>query len=152
VPAGPALAAQCRNQLVRDTGTHQSFSVLGIILIIVIGGLIIIIGSSIDSLGSWIRRRTHNKEWMTQQWESEEVLKLHKAAYVNLGLWKDDSEKLYSASVTFTQNDEEKERGSADMESANQTNKSTKNGYVAVSVLPVVDNFGNDTSNTDPHI
>jgi hypothetical protein len=74
---------QCLSQLVRDTGGHINFSVLGLIIILAIGGLIIVIGLSIDSIVGLVRSR--KGKYKKEQWEVEETLELHRAAYAGMG-------------------------------------------------------------------
>jgi hypothetical protein len=91
-PIGAEQAKQCQTQLVRDSGSHMNFSVLGIVLILTIGGLIIIAGLCVDTVVGWLRKKYRKDEWKSQQWNAEETLALQRAAYEGLGLWGDGQE------------------------------------------------------------
>ena len=43
-PTNPIEKAMCQNQLVRDKGLHQSFSILGMALILGLGGILVLLG------------------------------------------------------------------------------------------------------------
>jgi hypothetical protein len=75
----------CRNQMVRDIGQHQSFSLLGLALIIALGGVIIVLGMVTDTLVGWLQigRKT---EYRRRQWILEENLQLQRAAYEGIGV------------------------------------------------------------------
>lgn len=72
----------------RDSGQYQNFSILGMALIIAIGGSIILIGLTIDTVVGWTR--SAESRYKSDQWEREDSLSLHKAAYLGFGLWRDD--------------------------------------------------------------
>jgi hypothetical protein len=64
--------------------------VLGLIIILAVGGLIIVVGLSIDSIAGLMRSR--KGKYKKEQWEMEETLELHRAAYVGMGFGIDDGE------------------------------------------------------------
>lgn len=61
----------------------MNFSVLGLTIILALGGLIIVIGMSIDTIVGLLRTRT--RRYKKEQWDAEETLELHRAAYAGLG-------------------------------------------------------------------
>jgi hypothetical protein len=88
-PNNTTLLSQCYNQLVPRTADYENFSVLGLIITLVLCGLIVLIGPTIDTVVSWLHRKS---TYMREQWEAENTLALHMAAYPSLGLWRDDEE------------------------------------------------------------
>ena len=56
-PVDRAAHALCSNQRVRNTGSYQSFSGLGLIIIIVFGSLIIILSLTVETCVATLRRR-----------------------------------------------------------------------------------------------
>jgi len=66
----------CTNQLIHSSSSHQSFSILGLSLIIALGGVIIIAGIFVDTVGGWVERLS-KRGWMDEQWRLEETLQLH---------------------------------------------------------------------------
>jgi hypothetical protein len=95
-PTDPIGMAQCRNQLIHNAGSYVNFSVLGMALILTVGGLIIVLGLTIDTVVGWVRRgRTR---YLKDQWMAEETLELHKAAYSSLGLWVESGADMPSSS------------------------------------------------------
>lgn len=75
----------CANQLIHSTSSHQSFSILGLALIIALSGIIIIVGIIIDMIGGWIERSLR-RGWRDVQWRLEETLQLHRGAYSAEGM------------------------------------------------------------------
>jgi hypothetical protein len=71
--------------MVRDTGLHQSFSVLGLMLIIVPGGIIIVLGMVTSTLVGQLQTGKKN-EYRHIQWVLEEKLQLQRAAYEGVGV------------------------------------------------------------------
>lgn len=65
----------------------MNFSLLGVVLILIIGGIIIITGLCVDTATGWAREKYGRKVWKAQQWSAEETLALQRAAYEGLGLW-----------------------------------------------------------------
>jgi hypothetical protein len=98
-PLNDEARQQCSQQMVHDNGTHQSFSVLGLALTLAIGGIIILTGFTLDIVVG--RLRPQSTRYKQEQWDVEEVLALHKAAYVGRGLW--DADQLDSSTILLTQ-------------------------------------------------
>jgi hypothetical protein len=55
-----AAASFCSNQRVRNVGSYQSFSFLGVMLVVCVGGVIIVISWSLDRFIEFVRR--HSKK------------------------------------------------------------------------------------------
>ena len=64
----------CDQQMIRDNGSHQSFSVLGLALTLLLGGLIIVAGLTVDTVIGWL----FMPKYKQQQWSEDEVLALLK--------------------------------------------------------------------------
>src|SRR5437016_432463 len=84
-PTDPIQREMCRNQMVRDTGRHISFSVLGLALIIPLGGVVILLSMVADTLVGWLQTG-HKAEYRRRQWILEENLQLQRAAYEGYGI------------------------------------------------------------------
>lgn len=95
--------AQCGTQLMHiaiSTG-HRNFSVLGMSLIIGLGSIIIIVGLTIDScVGSC--RRYKALQYKKEQWDAENTLALHRAAYARLGLWPEEETEMQPSSALLS--------------------------------------------------
>jgi hypothetical protein len=79
---------------------YENFSILGLALTLVICGLIVIIGLSVDTVVGWLR--CGKTRYKRDQWVVEETLALHKAAYTNLGLWRDNGEEMPPSSILLS--------------------------------------------------
>jgi hypothetical protein len=87
-PTTSAGKAQCKQQMIRDTGAYMSFSMVGLVLVFVLGGLIIILGWTIEPLFKKFRRE--KSKYKQNTWEAQETLELHKGVYVANGYNPDD--------------------------------------------------------------
>lgn len=96
-PTQTLQLAQCYNQLVRRTSEYENFSILGLIITILLCGIIVIVGLTVDTAVGWLRRG--KSRFMRDQWEVEDTLALHKAAYLGLDLWRDDEDGMPPSSV-----------------------------------------------------
>lgn len=74
----------CRNQKVRHSGEHTSFSILGMIIVLVCGAAIIILSLFVDTLGDWLQGRA-GKSRRQCQWRLNEKLHLQRLAYEAAG-------------------------------------------------------------------
>jgi hypothetical protein len=134
-PTNPQLAAQCRNQLVRDSGSHLSCSVWGLVIVLTVGGLIIILGLAVDFLGAWFRKARRRNEWRAEQWNEDDGLQLIRGGFQDLGLWGDGTEPMTPLSVLW-----ERRRGAGGGEDEVEKGVQVgKNGYAAVSVGSVAE-------------
>lgn len=66
----------CRSQLIRNSGQVQSFSMLGIVLILSLGGLILIASVTMESTVSAVQRRLGVGEHRRMEWLRDEKLHL----------------------------------------------------------------------------
>jgi hypothetical protein len=96
-PINAAARSACRNQLMNNASGYENFSILGLALTLVICGLIVIIGLTVDTVVGWLR--LGKTRYKRDQWGVEETLALHKAAYINLGLWRDNGEEMPPSSI-----------------------------------------------------
>jgi hypothetical protein len=75
----------CDAQMVRRDD-YQSLSVLGLALICSIGGLIVLINLSLDSIVGWYQKRYHKREFATSEWELLEAETLQRHLYKSHGV------------------------------------------------------------------
>lgn len=66
----------CRSQLIRNSGQVQSFSMLGIVLILTLGGLILIMSVTMESTVGALQRRFGVGEHRRMEWVMDEKLQL----------------------------------------------------------------------------
>lgn len=78
-PPRHAYAQQCSDQMIKDASGYLNFSVLGVALIIAMGGMIIVVGTSVDTVVGWFR--SVRTRYMKEQWDLEGTLALHKSSY-----------------------------------------------------------------------
>lgn len=72
------------------TDSYTSFSVLGLFILFVSGGIIIIVSYSIEPLAFWIAKRTNRRVLSAQmEWITTETLQLQRLAHEELesGTW-----------------------------------------------------------------
>ncbi|KAF2733987.1 hypothetical protein EJ04DRAFT_577289 [Polyplosphaeria fusca] len=79
-PAAENETWMCGSQMVRRED-YQSFSVLGLGIIVGLGGLIIVVNLGLDSGVGWVQRRFGKREWAKLEWELLETEKLQRLAY-----------------------------------------------------------------------
>lgn len=73
----------CKNQMVRDQGTHQNFSIVGMILVLVIGSILILLSLVIDMVVEWVQQHLFpNEEYKRVAWFNDAFLQLQKHAHV----------------------------------------------------------------------
>jgi hypothetical protein len=79
----------CRNQIIRNAGQYQSFSVLGLCLIGVVGFLIILISFCIEPLVKAIRSMLGRKTFKSESWITDFVLQQQRIAFEaeGMGTW-----------------------------------------------------------------
>ena len=75
----------CGNQKIRHSGDHMSFSVLGMSIILILGGVIMIISLSIDTVVGAIQQRTGKGEYRRQEWILHDKLQLLRRANERAG-------------------------------------------------------------------
>jgi hypothetical protein len=70
---------QCSQQMVPNNGGYQSFSILGLGVTLGLGGVIIFAGLALDVVVGLLRPKS--SKYKQEQWDADEVLALHEAAY-----------------------------------------------------------------------
>ena len=102
--AGPGFVVQrpndtvthnlCRNQKVSATGHDAtSFSTLGIGIIIAVGGLLVLVNLSLDTIVGYLQSHGGRRTYQRDQWLYDDKLQLQRLAYeaVGLGTWTEGS-------------------------------------------------------------
>lgn len=93
VPAGSklkraSLAAElqlCKSQIILSPGGTTSFSVLGVVIILIVGILLMILSISLDLLSSYFRSKLQKHEHKQVQWGLDGIFQLHRLAYEAAG-------------------------------------------------------------------
>ncbi|KAL8719745.1 MAG: hypothetical protein Q9225_003289 [Loekoesia sp. 1 TL-2023] len=75
----------CKRQKVRSPDGYISFSVLGIVIILVVGGLLIVINLVLDAIVGFLRRSLRWQDHKRLQWAMDEKLQLQRLAYQGVG-------------------------------------------------------------------
>lgn len=77
----------------------SSFSVLGIALILIVGGLMLIIEATLESFLDWIQHKRPRHDYARMEWKSNEVLQLHRQVHESnySGTW---SRGIHTVPVT----------------------------------------------------
>ena len=77
IPANDTLVQRlCQSQLIRGSGQVQSFSMLGIILILTLGGLVLILSVTMESIVGAVQRRFGVGQHRRMEWLMDEKLHL----------------------------------------------------------------------------
>lgn len=66
----------CHSQTFRNSGEVQSFSLLGILIILGVGGFIILTSLCVETVVGWVQRRSATGEARRRQWEQDDKLEL----------------------------------------------------------------------------
>lgn len=66
----------CHSQTFRNSGEVQSFSLLGISIILGVGGFVILISLCLETVVGWMQRRSATGEARRRQWEQDDKLEL----------------------------------------------------------------------------
>lgn len=77
----PGARNACGRQKIHNTAGFTSFSVLGISIIFIIGGLLILISLVLDQVIGYFRKNFNWKDYKRLQWISDEQLELQQLAY-----------------------------------------------------------------------
>lgn len=109
--ANDTLAQQlCRSQLIRNSGQVQSFSMLGIVLILTLGGFILVTSVTMESIVGKLQRRFGVGEVRLLNWVMDEKLQLiamsEQADMSTEEVSKSLSETTVNASVPVTTDEE----------------------------------------------
>ncbi|KAL9108103.1 MAG: hypothetical protein Q9227_007078 [Pyrenula ochraceoflavens] len=89
-PDSDTASYLCKNQKIRSA-SHSNFSVLGLVIVLAIGGLIIIISYTLESLLEVIDDRVrHVAKYSRIEWSANDVLQIQRIAHEELGIgtWK----------------------------------------------------------------
>ena len=87
--------AQCYMQKVRSNTGYTSFSLFGVVITLVVGGLILFVSLFVDAFIGFMQRRI-NREYKVQQWTLDEKLQLQRMAYekAKIGDWRNCNGKV----------------------------------------------------------
>lgn len=85
----------CTSQMA-TRNDYASFSTLGIAMILALGGVVIIIGLSIELITRTIRKSTNRGTYRQLGWDVSEVLQLQRLAYEGHGMgnWRGDADSV----------------------------------------------------------
>lgn len=85
-----ASKLMCYNQLVNDSQTTMSFSVVGLVIIFALGGLILILSLIIESTVAFIQKKTGRGLVARESWIQHDKLQLQKLMFemAGLGQWQ----------------------------------------------------------------
>ncbi|KAL8872035.1 MAG: hypothetical protein Q9174_002268 [Haloplaca sp. 1 TL-2023] len=75
----------CQRQKIRGIGGFLSFSILGVAIILIVGGLIILTSIFLDMIVGFIQRRFKWSDHKRLQWATDEKLQLQRLAYEEAG-------------------------------------------------------------------
>lgn len=83
-PQDPISQMLCNSQGLRSTGNITSFSTAGVIIILAVGGLLIFINLSLDTLVGYVQRRWNIRDYQHIQWVMEDKLGLPRVLFAAL--------------------------------------------------------------------
>ncbi|KAI0198859.1 hypothetical protein F4808DRAFT_462435 [Astrocystis sublimbata] len=75
----------CHSQKIRKAGQYTSFSVLGTVIILAVGGLIIVLQLVIEPLTNWIQRHNTKTHYTQLEWVTNNTMQLQRLAHEELG-------------------------------------------------------------------
>ena len=75
----------CQRQKIRGVGGFLSFSVLGVAIILIVGGLIILTSTFLDTAVGYIQRKFKWNDHKRLQWAIDEKMQLQRLAYEEAG-------------------------------------------------------------------
>lgn len=100
VPAGSMLQRAsrpeelqlCKSQIILSPGGTTSFSVLGIVIILIVGITLMLLSIFLDVLTSYFRSKLQKDEYKQVQWGLDGIFQLHRLAYEasGQGTWTGD--------------------------------------------------------------
>lgn len=77
--------AHCFNQKVRHSGDHMSFSIVGMVIILVVGGAFILLSLTVPTIGGFLQLLSGKGTHRRHQWIMDEKLQLLRLAYEGAG-------------------------------------------------------------------
>jgi hypothetical protein len=88
-PADKWGEAVCKRQMIRNAAGYQNFSTLGVVLIVILGSILIFLGSCVDTIVGWVQERM-KANYSRLSWTSDGYLQLHRMAWEEAGFigWK----------------------------------------------------------------
>ena len=89
----------CKNQLIKNPGQYETFSVLGLSLIIALGGLVIVTDLTLDIIVGWMRCGPFL--YRKEQWDMEESCQLYRYLHAAAG-YVEENMRLPSPSVLLS--------------------------------------------------
>lgn len=91
----------CYSQLVNDSSDTMSFSILGLVLLLSIGGVIICVSLTIDTVVAWIQFRTKKGLHARMEWMRNDRLQMQRLLFSEkkLGQWTTDSSEKVPTTV-----------------------------------------------------
>ena len=80
----------CDNQLIKDPGDSTSFSIIGLVVVFVVGGFIIVTSLALDPIVGWSQERFHVGEHKKLSWQLDDKLQQQRMLLggVGLGAWE----------------------------------------------------------------
>lgn len=89
-PSAQKAQYSCNNQIIRAPSGTMSFSVLGLSIILIVGGLLILVSLVLDPLVNLLRNRLHWQDFKRVHWIVDEKLQLQRLAYeeAKQGIWR----------------------------------------------------------------
>ncbi|ERF76832.1 hypothetical protein EPUS_09499 [Endocarpon pusillum Z07020] len=85
-PADAIWQMMCDNQIVRSPGNTTNFSTLGVVIILSIGGILIVLSLSLDTMIGYIQQRWNYRDYQRVQWALNDKLQLQRLAYEGAGM------------------------------------------------------------------
>ena len=87
----------CYSQIVNDSSDTMSFSVLGLVLLLGIGGIIICVSLTVESVVGYIQQKTGRGSHARMEWMTNDQLQMQRLLFseMRLGQWTEDpNEKI----------------------------------------------------------
>ena len=80
----------CHNQLIRDSAGSASFSILGLVIIFVVGGFVIVTSLALDTIVGWVQERLKKGMHKKLSWQLDDKLQQQRMLLeaVGLGSWE----------------------------------------------------------------
>ena len=87
---------QCYSQLVNDSTDSSSFSVLGLAVLFIAGGLIILASLTMDTVIGFIQNKTKHGAHARMEWIIHDKLQMQRMLYrdMGLGVWHEGTQKI----------------------------------------------------------
>jgi hypothetical protein len=76
----------CHSQKVSYTGTTVSFSVLGVVIILAVGGAVILTYLVLEPFVAWVQRRSQLGEFRRLKWIMDDKFQVQRMAFEEAGM------------------------------------------------------------------